>query len=185
MNKFYEKIDKDGFIYKSDPTHDYAIKEMIRSHDLSLKISALRPTDSNYKELLEELFQNKINDTVSIVSPFYCDFGERLMLGKNIVINKGATIFSAGLVEIEDDVLIGPDVKIISVNHDLADRHNKIIFKKVTIKKNAWICAGAIICPGVTIGINSVVGAGAVVTKDVLDNTVVGGNPAKFIKNVI
>ncbi|MCR5461705.1 MAG: hypothetical protein K6E87_01425 [bacterium] len=69
---------------------------------------------------------------------------------------------------------------MISVNHDLADRHNKIIFKKVTIKKNAWICAGAIICPGVTIGENSVV-----VTKDVLDNTLVGGNPAKFIKNVI
>ena len=184
MNEFLEKIDKDGFIYKSDPTHIYAEKEMIRSHDLSLKISSLRPTDSNYKELLEELLQDKIDSSVAIVSPFYCDFGSRLKLGKNITINKGATIFSAGLVEIEDDVLIGPDVKIISVNHDLSDRHNKIIFKKVIIKKNAWICAGAIICPGVTIGENSVVGAGAVVTKDVLSNTVVAGNPAKFVKNV-
>ena len=184
MNSFFEKIDKEGFIYKNDPTHVYAEKEMIRSHDLSLKISALRPTDSNYKDLLEELLQAKIDSSVSIVSPFYCDFGSRLKLGKNITINKGATIFSAGLVEIEDDVLIGPDVKIISVNHDLKDRHNKILFNKIVIKKNAWICAGAIICPGVTIGENSVVGAGAVVTKDVDSNTVVGGNPAKFIKNI-
>ena len=93
------------------------------------------------------------------------------------------TTKSLGL-PIEDDVLIGPDVKIISVNHDLYDRHNKILFKKVTIKRNAWICAGAIICPGVTIGENSVVGAGSVVTKDVDDNVVVAGNPAKFIKNI-
>ena len=184
MDKVFAKIDRDGFIYRTDPDNLILEKEMIRSHDLSLKISASRPTDSNYKELLEELLQNKIDDTVSIVSPFYCDLGRRLKLGKNIIINKGATIFSAGIVEIEDDVLIGPDVKIISVNHDLNDRHNKIIFKKVIIKKNAWIAAGAIICPGVTIGENSVVGAGAVVTKDVAKNTVVGGNPAKFIKNI-
>ena len=184
MNNFFEKIDTDGFIYKNDPTHKYAEKEMIRSHDLSLKISSKRPTDLDYKELLEELLQDNISFSVAIFSPFYCDFGSRLKLGKNITINKGATIFSAGLVEIDDDVLIGPDVKIISVNHDLVDRHNKIYFKKVKIEKNAWICAGAIICPGVTIGENSVVAAGAVVTKDVAKNTVVGGNPAKFIKNI-
>jgi len=184
MNDYLNKIDKDGFIYKNDPSYIYAEKEMIRSHDLSLKISTSRPSDSNYKDLLEELLQDKIDNSVSIVSPFYCDFGSRLKMGKNITINKGATIFSAGIVVIEDDVLIGPDVKIISVNHDLKDRHNKFIFKKVTIKKNAWICAGAIICPGVTIGENSVVAAGAVVTKDVESNTLVGGNPAKFIKKI-
>ena len=121
---------------------------------------------------------------VSIVSPFYCDNGCRVKFGKNITINKGATFLSPGIIEIEDDVLIGPDVKIATVNHDLNDRHHQYFFKKVTIKKNAWICIGAIICPGVTIGENSVVGAGAVVTKDVPDNVVVGGNPAKIIKQI-
>lgn len=184
MDKFYEKIDRDGFINKQDKEHVDVEKEMIRCHDLSLKISSLRPTDLNYKSYLEELLQDKIDDSVSIVSPFYCDFGSRLKLGKNIIINKGATIFSAGLVIIEDDVLIGPDVKIITVNHDYNDRHNKIYFKKVVIKRNAWIGAGAIICPGVTLGENCVVAAGAVVTKDVMPNTLVGGNPARFIKNI-
>jgi hypothetical protein len=107
-----------------------------------------------------------------------------MTFGKNITINKGATIISPGKVVIEDNVLIGPDVKIVTVDHDLNDRHNLFHFGKVTIKENAWICIGAIICPGVTIGKNAVVAAGAVVTKDVPDNVMVGGNPAKVIKRI-
>ena len=122
--------------------------------------------------------------TVIIVSPFYCDCGCRMTIGKNVTINKGATILSPGQVVIEDNVLIGPEVKITTVDHDLHDRHNLFHFGKVTIKENAWICIGAIICPGVTIGKNAVVAAGAVVTKDVEPNTIVGGVPAKMIKKI-
>ena len=158
--------------------------EMIRSHELCLKISSKKPTDPDYKSLLEELFQCEIDDSVAIVSPFYCDCGCRMTIGKNVTINKGATILSPGKVVIEDNVLIGPEVKIATVDHDLYDRHNLFHFGQVTIKENAWICIGAIICPGVTIGRNAVVAAGAVVTKDVPDNVVVGGNPAKVIKKI-
>ena len=167
--------------------------EMIRSHELCLKISARKPTDPDYKGLLEELFQHEIDDSVAIVSPFYCDCGCRMTIGKHVTINKGATILSPGKVVIEDNVLIGPEVKIATVDHDLYDatvdhdlydRHNLFHFGQVTIKENAWICIGAIICPGVTIGRNAVVAAGAVVTKDVPDNVVVGGNPARIIKKI-
>lgn len=183
-NAFFEKVDRDLIARNDEPYFQDGLNEIIRSHALSLKISNKLPTDLDYKELLEELFQQKIDDTVSIVSPFYCDNGTRVKLGKNIIVNKGATFLSAGIIEIEDDVLIGPDVKITTVNHDLNDRHHQFIFKKVLIKKNAWICMGAIICPGVTIGQNSVVAAGAVVTKDVPDNVIVGGNPAKIIRKI-
>jgi acetyltransferase-like isoleucine patch superfamily enzyme len=107
-----------------------------------------------------------------------------MTIGKNVIINKGATILSPGRVVIEDHVLIGPEVKIATVNHDFNNRHDILHFGKVTIKKNAWIGIGAIICPGVTIGQNAVVAAGAVVTKDVPDNVLVGGNPAKVIKTI-
>ena len=185
MNRFFEVVDKYGVARNDEPYFEDGLKEIQRSHELSLKISTKKPTDDDYKGLLEELFQCKIDDSVSIVSPFYCDNGCRLKLGKNITINKGVTLLSAGIIEIEDGVLVGPDVKIATVNHDLKERHHKFYFKKVVIKKNAWICMGAIICPGITIGENSVVAAGAVVTKDVPDNTVVGGNPAKVIKQLI
>lgn len=184
MNHFFEVVDKYGVARNDEPYFADGLKEIQRSHELSLKISSKKPTDPDYRDLLNELFQTEIDESVSIVSPFYCDNGCRVKLGKNITINKGVTFLSPGIIEIEDDVLIGPDVKIATVNHDLADRHHKFYFKKVTIKKNAWICIGAIICPGVTIGENSVIAAGAVVTKDVPDNVIVGGNPAKIIKHL-
>ena len=183
-NRFFEVVDKYKEARNDEPYFEDGLKEIQRSHELSLKISLKKPTDPDYRALLDELFQTTTDESVSIVSPFYCDNGCRVKLGKNITINKGATFLSAGIIEIEDDVLIGPDVKIATVNHDLVDRHHKFYFKKVVIKKNAWICMGAIICPGVTIGENSVVAAGAVVTKDVPDNVVVGGNPAKVIKHL-
>ena len=184
MKNVFEKIDKTSVGTKEDSASALMHKEILRSHKLSLKISSMSPEDEGYKETFEELLMDKIDDSVMIFSPFYCDCGQRLKLGKNITINKGATILPAGLVVIEDNVLIGPDVKIITINHDIYDRHNKCYLKKITIKNNAWICTGAIILPGVTIGRNSVVAAGTVVTKDVPDNTVVGGNPAKIIKNI-
>ena len=178
----FDMIDATGAGYKNAPGMRDVEAEMIRSHALCLKISSKKPTDSDYKSLLEELFQCEIDDSVAIVSPFYCDCGCRMAIGKNITINKGATILSPGKVVIEDNVLIGPEVKITTVDHDLYDRHNLFHFGQVTIKENAWICIGAIICPGVTIGKNSVVAAGAVVTEDVPDNVVVGGIPARVIK---
>jgi hypothetical protein len=180
----FDVIDAVGSGCRNDPRMRNVETEMIRSHAICLKISSKKPTDPDYKSLLEELFQQEIDDSVAIVSPFYCDCGCRMKFGKNITINKGATILSPGIVEIEDNVLIGPEVKIVTVDHDLYDRHNLFHFGKVKIKENAWICIGAIICPGVTIGKNAVVAAGAVVTKDVPDNVVVGGNPARIIKKI-
>ena len=180
----FDTIDATGLGNKKDPRMRDVEAEMIRSHELCLKISSKKPTDPDYKALLEELFQCEIDDSVAIVSPFYCDCGCRMTIGKNVTINKGATILSPGQVVIEDNVLIGPEVKITTVDHDLLDRHNLFHFGKVTIKENAWICIGAIICPGVTIGKNAVVAAGAVVTKDVEPNTIVGGVPAKVIKKI-
>ena len=112
-NNMFDTIDATGTGRKSDPRMRNVEAEMIRSHELCLKISARKPTDPDYKGLLEELFQCALDDSVVVVSPFYCDCGCRMTFGKNVTINKGATILSPGRVVIEDNVLIGPEVKIV------------------------------------------------------------------------
>lgn len=144
-------------------------------------------TTHSYEEsqsLLDELFEQK-NENLTIMPPFNVDFGPQVNLGKNIYINKNVNMVSLGGVNIEDNVLIGPKAIIISINHDQNEKNRRnLIPKSVHLKKNSWIGAGAIVLPGITIGKNSIVGAGSVVTKDVPDNAVVVGNPAKVIKKL-
>jgi len=123
--------------------------------------------------------------SVTVFTPLYINYGKHITIGKNVFINFDCTFLALGGITIEDDVLIGPKVSLITENHPLNPKERKgLTGKPILIKKNAWIGANATILPGVTIGENAVVAAGAVVSKDVPDNTIVGGIPAKFIKNV-
>lgn len=159
------------------------IPEMNRSLGLCTKINNLSPYDKKTRQLIEELLENKIPKTSTILSPMEIDYGHQLKIGEHVFINHSLCVSAAAGIIIEDGVQIAPQVTILTVNHDLK---NKTIVKcsPVHIKENAWIGARAIILPGVTIGKNAVVGAGAVVTKDVEDNTVVVGNPAKIVKKI-
>ena len=118
-------------------------------------------------------------------TPIYINSGKQITIGNNVFINFDCTFLALGGITIEDDVQIGPKVSLITENHPQNPRERKgLIGKPIHIKKNAWIGANATILPGVTVGENSIVAAGAVVSKDVPDNTIVGGIPAKFIKNI-
>lgn len=135
-------------------------------------------------KLLSQILDKEIQD-VAVFTPIYINYGKHITIGKNVFINFDCTFLALGGITIEDDVLIGPKVSLITENHPLNPEDRKgLICKSILIKKNAWIGANATILPGVTIGENAVVAAGAVVSKDVPDNTVVGGIPAKFLKNI-
>jgi len=106
-------------------------------------------------------------------------------LGKNIFINHACTFLDLGGITIDNDVQIGPKVNLITENHPVDPTQRKNLdLKSIHIKRNVWIGAAATILPGVTVGENSIVAAGAVVTKDVPDNTIVGGVPARIIKKI-
>ena len=179
----YKLMDKGGPTDVREPYFTEAAQEMMRSRVLCAKANALLPDDENYVSYLEELFGRKLDD-VRILTPFICDFGNRVTFGKNVFINHSAILSASGGIEFQDGVSVAPGVRIATINHDFNNRHTIYTYGKVTIKKNVWIGMGAMICPGVTIGENSVVAAGAVVTKDVPDNVVVGGVPAKIIKTL-
>ena len=185
----YEK----GYVYKlmdeggpTDVRESYfkeALDEMIRARRLCQLANETPINDPKYIKYLEELFDRKL-DGIRILTPFICDFGNRVKFGKNVFINHSAILSASGGIEFEDGVSVAPGVRIATINHDFNNRHTIYTYGKVTIKKNAWIGMNATICPGVTIGENAVIAAGAVVTKDVPDNTVVGGCPAKIIKEL-
>ncbi|WEK70827.1 MAG: sugar O-acetyltransferase [Candidatus Chryseobacterium colombiense] len=133
-------------------------------------------------ELLEKIVDKKL-ENVAVFTPIYINHGKNISIGKDVFINFDCTFLTLGGITIEDDVLIGPKVSLITENHPLEPEQRKgLIGKSIHIKRNAWIGANVTILPGVTIGENAVIAAGAVVSKNVPDNTIVGGIPAKIIK---
>ncbi|MDQ0222639.1 sugar O-acetyltransferase [Streptococcus moroccensis] len=173
-------------VIRKEQTVFKAIHEQV-AHNRPYQKILQTPTASTdeVEAAFKALTGQNLDDSVSISLPFYTDFGSHISLGKNVFINTGVMFVDLGGITIEDDVLIAPFVKITTVNHptDPKDRRG-VILKPVHIKKNAWIGAGATILPGITIGENAIVSAGAVVTKDVPENTIVAGIPARVIKSI-
>lgn len=138
------------------------------------------------EDLLAEILPNCPRGTW-VRAPFYCDYGYNISCGERVFINYNCTILDVGKVRIGSHVLIGPNVQIYAVTHpvDAVERRSGEEWgEDVTIGDDCWIGGGAVICPGVTIGDRCIVGAGAVVTKDVPDDTVVAGNPARIIRRL-
>lgn len=140
---------------------------------------------SEIRYFLSQITDTEIDESVTVFTPLHINYGKHTKIGKNVFINFDCVFLDLGGIIIEDNVLIAPKVSLLSEGHptSIGDRHS-LIPKPILIKKNAWIGANATILPGVTIGENSVVAAGSIVSKDVPDNSIVGGIPAKFIKNV-
>lgn len=138
------------------------------------------------RALFGDLTGRKVDDGFSLIPPFYTTGGVDIRVGRNVFINQNCTFYDLGGIDIGDDVMIGPNVSIITSGHPVApsERRTCVVAKPVVIGRNVWIAAGAIIIGGVTVGENAVVAAGSVVTRDVPANTLVGGNPATIIRSI-
>lgn len=168
----------------NDPEYAAIIRIVNRTIRLSQSMNAAPDVDT-VRDFLEDIIGSKIDTSTTIFAPFYTNFGVFTTIGKNVFINHACSFLDMGGITIEDDVLIGPRVNLVTENHPLEPSDRKaLVTKPILIKRNAWIGAGATILPGVTVGENAVVAAGAVVAKDVPANTIVAGVPAKIIKNI-
>ncbi|MDE5923800.1 MAG: galactoside O-acetyltransferase [Muribaculaceae bacterium] len=149
---------------------------------LIFRFNHTMPGTAEYDELMHRIFPS-MGEGSLVSTPLTAVRPHMVKIGKNVVVMPGCLMMSAGGITIDDGAMIAANVQLISNNHDLYERQI-ITCKPVHIGKNAWIGAGATILPGVTVGDNAVVGAGSVVTKDVAADTIVAGNPAKFIKRI-
>jgi acetyltransferase-like isoleucine patch superfamily enzyme len=138
------------------------------------------------RTLFSELIGKQLDDGFLLIPPFYATGGTEMRIGRNVFINQNCTFYDLGGIDIADEVMLGPNVSIITSGHPLepSQRRSVTTGKPIVIERNVWIAAGATIIDGVTIGENSVVAAGSVVTKDVPANTLAGGNPARVIRGV-
>lgn len=164
-------------------------KEILRFMDtmgnearrITFALNAVYHTPDEVRGLLSELFGYRVPQSLRVFPPFYTDFGKNIVVGEGVFINACCHFQDHGGVTIGDGCQIGHHVVFATLNHGLSPEERKFTYPSpIILGKNVWIGSNATILQGVTIGDNAVVGA--VVTKDVAANTVVGGIPAKFIK---
>lgn len=159
----------------------------LRAIEMCGRLNSLPMSDEGAREpLIRELFA-AVGDDPSIGPGFNCDYGLHIRVGKNFLTNYNVTILDIMPVTIGDYVMIGPNTMISTVNHPISPmgrRKHLGIGKPVVIGNDVWIGGNVTIMPGVTIGNNVIIAGGAVVTKDVPDNCIVGGVPAKKIRDI-
>ncbi len=137
------------------------------------------------RQIMSQLTGQPIDDSFNLFPPFYTDCGVNLHIGKNVFFNSGCRFQDQGGIYVGDGALIGHNVVLATINHGLKSEHRGVNYPApIRIGKNVWIGANATVLPGVTIGDNAVIAAGAVVTKNVEENTVVGGVPAKALRKI-
>jgi len=169
---------------------DWAVIEQMRFYSreaqkITMEINTKYHEPEELAELFSRLIGKPVGDGFGLFPPFYTDFGKNIAIGNNVFINAGCKFQDQGGIFIGDGALIGHNVVLATLNHDLDPAKRQQLHPgKIVIGKGVWIGANATVTAGVTVGDNAVIAAGAVVNKDVEANTVVGGVPARKIKEI-
>jgi acetyltransferase-like isoleucine patch superfamily enzyme len=174
-------------IFRRTPDSAAMLANVKRAMAITAKLNRLTFNDADeIRALFSELPGRKVDESFLLIPPFYATGGDEIRVGRHVFVNQNCTFYDLGGLDIADDVMIGPNVSIITTGHPLepSQRRAATIGKPIVVEKGVWIAAGAIIIGGVTIGQHSVVAAGSVVTKDVPANSLVGGNPARGIRSI-
>lgn len=152
---------------------------------LTVELNGQYHNPEEVQELFSRLIGKPVDKTFAMFPPFYTDCGKNINVGKNVFINSGCRFQDQGGITIGDGVLIGHNVVLATLNHDIDPKKRGTLHPApITIGNDVWVGANATVVPGVTIGNGAIIAAGAVVTKDVPPNVIAGGVPAKILKNI-
>jgi acetyltransferase-like isoleucine patch superfamily enzyme len=180
--------DRAKTILRRTPESAAMVANVKRAMTITAALNRLTFDDAEQvRALFSDLIGKTLDAGFSLMPPFYTTGGADITVGRNVFINQNCTFYDLGGIDIADDVMIGPNVSLITSGHPIqpSERRAGVIAKPIVIERNVWIAAGALVIGGVTIGEYSVVAAGAVVTRDVPPNTLVGGNPARVIRSIV
>ncbi|MGR4864163.1 sugar O-acetyltransferase [Caulobacter sp. LARHSG274] len=179
--------DRTRTIPRRTPESAAMTAEVRRAMAITAALNRLTFDDADQvRALFSELIGRPVDAGFTLIPPFYATGGADTRIGRNVFVNQNCTFYDLGGLDIGDEVMIGPNVSLITSGHpiDPAQRRAAVVARPIVIEKNVWIAAGATIIGGVTVGENSVVAAGSVVTRDVPPNSLVGGNPARILRSI-
>ena len=184
-SEFLDHMNGGKYVAAGSEAHLCMTRLSYEAMKITAEINGSYHEPEELRELFSRLIGKPVDEGFGLFPPFTTDCGKNITLGKNVFINSGCRFQDQGGITIDDNSLIGHNVVIATLTHDMCpEKRGDLIPSPVKIGKRVWIGAGAIILPGVTVGDNSVIGAGSVVTKDIPENAVAVGSPARVIKSI-
>ena len=185
LDEFLEHLDSGAPVQGGGQVHQFMHTVSQQALRLTAEINSGYHEPEQLRALFSQLTGRPVDESFGLFPPFYTDCGKNIHVGKNVFINMGCKFQDQGGITIGDGTLIGHNVVLATLNHARSplDR-GSMIPAPIRIGKNVWIGSNATVLPGVTIGDGAIVAAGAVVTRDVPENTVVGGVPAHIIRTI-
>ena len=183
----FETLKAGAWIYAGAEDSPEISAALQRCADLCFQLNAVRPSDTEKRNCIIRELLGSIDENFIIHSPFRCDFGFNIHIGKNFIGNFNLSILDEAQVTIGDNVMIGPNCSLVTITHALLpdQRHEGIMqAKPITIGNNVWLAANVTVLPGVTIGDDSVIGAGSVVTKSIPPRTLAAGIPCRPMRPI-
>ena len=185
LEKYLEHVNAERRIVGGSDEHLFMHEMLNETLKITHKINSEYHTAEEIQELFSELTNTDVNPTLGLIPPFNTDFGKNIHIGENVFINSGCKMQDQGGIHIGNDVLIGHNACLLTLNHDEnPENRADMLPQPIFIEDKVWLGSNVTVLPGVRIGEGAIIAAGAVVTKDVEANTIVGGVPAKYIKDV-
>lgn len=174
-----------GKALNTEEIHRFMDKMSDEARRITFELNGSYHTQEEVRALLSRLFGHDVDSSLRVFPPFYTDFGKNIHIGKNVFINACCHFQDHGGVTLGDGCQIGHNVVFATLNHGMAPEDRGTTYPApIRLGKNVWVGSNATILQGVSIGDNSIVAAGAVVTRDVPENVIVAGVPAKIIKTI-
>lgn len=185
LNDFLEHLNRGEIVTGGSEMHLFMHQVSQEALRITAELNNSYHNPEEIRALMSELTGKPVSESFAMFPPFYTDCGKNITIGKNVFINSGCRFQDQGGITIGDDTLIGHNAVLVTLNHGFApDKRKDMYPAPIVIGKNVWIGANTTVLPGVSIGDNAIVAAGAVVTKDVPENSVVAGIPAKINKYI-
>ncbi|MCI7474337.1 MAG: sugar O-acetyltransferase [Clostridiales bacterium] len=185
LDGFLDELNSGRLVRGGSEVHQFMHGVSQEALQITAEINGSYHEPAQLRELFSRLIGKPVDESFGLFPPFYTDCGKNIHIGKNVFINMGCKFQDQGGIFIEDGALIGHNVVLATLNHAASpENRSSMIPAPIRIGKNVWIGANATILSGVTIGDGAIVAAGAVVNRDVPENTVVGGVPAKVIRTI-